>query len=240
LNLIRVIPAEGLELFFLVARPPPKNRPGLHARRSSMNAPVLSPKGLPQTVTTGPIYGSRKIYAAAKDRPDIRVPLREIALSDPNEPTLRVYDPSGPYTENDPGIDLAQGLRLTREPWILSRGYEAIQPRAVKPEDNGNISADKIVAACPAERVIRKGAPGQPVTQYEFARAGIITEEMIYVAHRENLARDAGWPGEEKLADGESFGAALPAHITPSSCAPRSRAGAPSSRRTSTTPKSSR
>ena len=75
-----------------------------------MTIHVEKPKGLPQSVTTGPIQGSRKVYASLQGRPDIRVPLREIALSDPNEPAVRVYDPSGPYTETDSGIDLNKVL----------------------------------------------------------------------------------------------------------------------------------
>lgn len=175
-----------------------------------------APKGLPHSVTTGPIEGSRKVYAAVPGRPDIKVPFREIALTDPNEAPVRVYDPSGPYTETDSGIDLNQGLPGVRDKWIASRGYAAVAPRPVKPEDNGNISAEKLVPPCPAERVVRRGAPGQMVTQYEFARAGIVTEEMIYVAHRENLAREKALENaNEKLADGESFGAAIPPFITP-------------------------
>jgi phosphomethylpyrimidine synthase len=86
----------------------------------------------------------------------------------------------------------------------------------VKPEDNGNVGADKLVPECPAERRVLRGKPGQLVTQYEFARAGIITDEMIYVAHRENLAREAAVAGAaETIADGESFGAAIPEFITP-------------------------
>src|SRR3954463_12326536 len=181
-----------------------------------MNAPVTNLKGLPQSVTTGPIQGSRKVYASPAGRPDIRVPLREIALSDPLEPPVRVYDPSGPYTEADAVIDLAAGAPLVREAWISSRGYAAVAPRPVKPEDNGNISAEKLVAPCPAERIIRKAAPGQMVTQYEFARAGIVTDEMIYVAHRENIARQAArGEAEAVIVDGESFGASIPPHITP-------------------------
>ena len=153
-----------------------------------MNAPVTNLKGLPQSVTTGPIQGSRKVYASPGGRPDIRVPLREIALSDPLEPPVRVYDPSGPYTETDAAIDLAAGAPLVREPWISSRGYAAVEPRPVKPEDNGNISVEKLVSPCPAARTVRRGAAGQMVTQYEFARAGIVTEEMVFVAHRENLS----------------------------------------------------
>ncbi|TDR89658.1 phosphomethylpyrimidine synthase ThiC [Enterovirga rhinocerotis] len=170
----------------------------------------------PQSVTTGPIQGSRKVYASPAGHPDIRVPFREIVLSDPNEAPVRVYDPSGPYTETDGGIDLNNGAPLVRKGWIAGRGFETVAGRAVKPEDNGNIAADKLVAACPAERVIRRGRPGQPVTQFEFARAGIITQEMRYVAHRENLAREEALAqAAEKLADGESFGASVPEFITP-------------------------
>ena len=184
-----------------------------------MNAPVRPkdlPNGNPASVTTGPVQGSRKVYAEAPGRPDIRVPYREIALSDPKEAPVRVYDPSGPYTETDAAIDLEKGLPAAREPWVVKRGYAAVQPRAVKPEDNGFAAADKLVAPCPAERTIRRAEPGQMVTQFEFARAGIITEEMIYVAHRENACREQMLErAEAALADGQSFGASVPPFITP-------------------------
>ncbi|GAA0277076.1 Phosphomethylpyrimidine synthase [Methylorubrum aminovorans] len=184
-----------------------------------MNAPVRPkdlPNGSPASVTTGPVQGSKKVYAQVPGRPDIRVPYREIALSDPKEEPVRVYDPSGPYTETDAAIDLEKGLAPVREPWIVGRGYAAVKPRDVKPEDNGFAAADKLVAPCPAERTIRRAEPGQMVTQYEFARAGIITEEMIYVAHRENACREQMLErAEAALADGQSFGAAVPPFITP-------------------------
>ncbi|HEV2542693.1 MAG TPA: phosphomethylpyrimidine synthase ThiC [Methylobacterium sp.] len=184
-----------------------------------MNAPVRPkdlPNGSPASVTTGPVQGSKKVYAQVPGRPDIRVPYREIALSDPKEEPVRVYDPSGPYTETDAAIDLEKGLAPVREPWIVGRGYAAVKPRDVKPEDNGFAAADKLVAPCPAERTIRRAEPGQIVTQYEFARAGIITEEMIYVAHRENACREQMLErAEAALADGQSFGAAVPPFITP-------------------------
>ena len=170
----------------------------------------------PRSVTTGPIAGSRKVYASLKGSAGIRIPFREIALSDPNEAPVRVYDPSGPYTESNAIIDLAAGLPSVREAWIEARGLAVSEPRAIKPEDNGNVSADRLAPLCPAERRLRAGKPGQLVTQLEFARAGVITEEMIYVAHRENLAREAAVEGAmERLADGESFGAAIPEFITP-------------------------
>ena len=172
---------------------------------------------VPETVTTGPLTGSRKVYYSPEGRPEIQVPFREIALSDPNEPTLRVYDASGPYTEVDARIDLAKGLPPVRDAWLAKReGLETYEGRAVKSEDNGDVSGDKLVPACPANRKPRCGLDGKMVTQYEFARAGVITEEMIYVAHRENLGREKMLEGaEERLADGESFGASVPAFVTP-------------------------
>ena len=170
----------------------------------------------PISVTTGPIRGSGKVYAAPKAHPDIRAPFREITLTDPNEPPIRVYDPSGPYTETGFIPDLTAGLPGVREAWIAARGYAAISGRAIKPEDNGNVSADRLAPHCPATRTLRAGANGQFVTQYEFAKAGIITEEMIYVAHRENLSRESALAGAaERHADGESFGAEIPEFVTP-------------------------
>ena len=177
----------------------------------------------PSSVTTGPINGSRKIYASPAGRPDISVPFREIAL-DPSarEAPVRLYDTSGPYTENSPAIDLAAGLPQIRAEWIARRGFGNAAPRDVKPEDNGFVPADRLVPACPAARTLFEGKSGfggksgQHVTQYEFARAGVVTEEMIYVAHRENLGRaEALQEAEARIADGESFGAEIPAFVTP-------------------------
>ncbi len=179
----------------------------------------LSPKDLgasPNSVTTGPIYGSRKVYAAPASHPALRVPFREIALTTASEPPVRVYDPSGPYTETDARIDLSAGLAPVRENWIAARGFETTGGRAVRAEDNGNVAPDRLVAPCPATRVLRVGAAGTLVTQLEFARAGIITEEMAYVAHRENLARESAVEAAaERIVDGESFGACVPAFVTP-------------------------
>jgi phosphomethylpyrimidine synthase len=171
----------------------------------------------PSSVTTGPIIGSRKIYSAAPCRSDILVPFREVALHPTaNEPPLRLYDTSGPYTESVGHIGLNAGLPKPRAPWIAGRGFAATAGRDIKPEDNGFAVADRLVAHCPAPHEIRAGRDGQPVTQYEFARAGIITEEMIYVAHRENLGRSEAHAQASALrADGEDFGAAIPDFVTP-------------------------
>ncbi len=183
-----------------------------------MTAPThpKPPEAAPDTVTTGPITGSRKAYVPVPGHPGIRVPFREIVLSDPGAAPVTVYDPSGPYTETDARIDLAGGLACVREGWIAARGFETIAGRPVKPEDNGGVGAGHLVPPCPAERTVRAGKPATRVTQLEFARAGLITEEMIYAAHRENLARErAREDALERLQDGESFGAAIPAHVTP-------------------------
>ena len=170
----------------------------------------------PNAVTLGPITGSRKLYSSPDGRPDIAVPFREIPL-DPscNEAPFRTYDTSGPYTDLSLPIELAAGLPPVREAWIARRGFATVAPRVVQDADNGFAQGERLVAPCPAEQTIRAAAAGQNVTQYEFARAGIVTEEMIYVAHRENLGRAQLPRAEAAIADGESFGAEIPAHITP-------------------------
>jgi phosphomethylpyrimidine synthase len=171
----------------------------------------------PSAVTTGPIIGSRKIYSSPDARPEIAVPFREIVL-DPSsgEAPLRLYDTSGPYTDPAARIDLEAGLPPIRAPWLAGRGFGAVAARAVRDEDNGGASGERLVPPCPAEMRVLAGQVARPVTQYEFARAGIVTEEMIYAAHRENLGRAAMAEGaEDRRADGEDFGAAMPAFVTP-------------------------
>ncbi len=172
--------------------------------------------GAPTGVTTGPITGSRKIYVPTPQDSSIRVPFREVQLSTEAEPPVRLYDPSGPYTETDVAIDLNAGLPQIRRAWLDGRGFEAIVGRAVTPADNGHAALSQTVPSCPAQRPVLRAQPGRMATQYEFAKAGIVTPEMIYVAHRENLGRAAMREGaRERLADGESFGASVPEFVTP-------------------------
>ncbi|OAJ68196.1 phosphomethylpyrimidine synthase ThiC [Gluconobacter cerinus] len=168
-------------------------------------------------VTTGPIQGSCKKWSEAPGRPDILVPYREIALHpSANEAPVRVYDTSGPYTDTSVTIDVTKGLSAPRAEWLAKRGFERVAARAVKPEDNGFASEAQAVPACPAPHEVYSGEGALHVTQYEYARAGIITEEMIYIAHRENVCRAEMAEGaEERRADGEDFGAEIPAFITP-------------------------
>ena len=169
----------------------------------------------PSSVTTGAIAGSRKIYTTPPGRQDIAVPFREITLEPTaNEPAVRVHDTSGAYTDDPAAIDLAAGLPRVRSAWLARRGLNQAVPRAVQPEDNG--FTDRLVPECPAELPVLEGRDGALVTQLEFARAGIVTEEMIYVAHRENIGRIAPLEGAEaRRADGEDFGASIPDFVTP-------------------------
>jgi phosphomethylpyrimidine synthase len=167
-------------------------------------------------VTTGPIRGSRKIHVPIPGT-DVRVAMREITLEPGSgEAPVRVYDTSGPYTDPKVSIDIEAGLAPLRRGWILARGdVEDYAARAVKPEDNGQLGPDRSGGVPPfphaAARVLRAKA-GANVSQMHYARRGIITPEMEYVAARENLGRAAL---KEKLArDGQDWGAAIPDFVT--------------------------
>jgi phosphomethylpyrimidine synthase len=169
-------------------------------------------------VTTGALPASHKIYSVPEAAADLRVPLREIALSEAaKEPALPVYDTSGPYTDPNVKIDVEKGLSRSRVQWVKERGgIEEYEGRPLKAVDNGNATGKYLARAFPNTPKPMRGVGNAPVTQYEFARAGIITKEMIYVAERENLGRKTMLErAEAALADGEQFGGSLPAFITP-------------------------
>ena len=163
-------------------------------------------------VTTGPIRGSKKIYVGKH-----RVAMREIALEPSSgEPPVRVYDTSGAYTDPDATIDIAAGLPELRAPWIRERGdVEEVPQREVKPEDNGVSGPDRSGGVAPFPNVRRKvlrAKPGMNVSQMHYARQGIITPEMEYVATRENLGRAML---KEYKRDGQDWGASIPDYVTP-------------------------
>ncbi len=165
-------------------------------------------------VTTGPIRGSRKVHVAARTGSGVRVAMREIDLEG-GEPSLRVYDTSGPYTDPMAAIDINAGLPALRRDWILARGdVEEYDAREVKPEDNGQLGPDRSGGVPQFPNVVKRplrAKAGQNVSQMHYARRGIITPEMEYVAERENL-------GREQIAqdrDGQSWGAEIPDFITP-------------------------
>ncbi len=168
-------------------------------------------------VTTGPIRGSRKVHIASPTGSGIRVAMREIDL-DPHsgEPSVRVYDTSGPYTDPNANIDIAQGLPELRAAWIRARGdVEEVTQREVRPEDNGQLGPDRSggVPAFPnVRKTVLRAKPGANVSQMHYARRGIITPEMEYVATRENLGRERL---AEYIRDGQDWGASIPDYVTP-------------------------
>lgn len=169
-------------------------------------------------VTRGALPASKKVYIG-----EHKVAMREIALEDPDEPSITVYDTSGPYTDESVELDIMRGLPRMREKWIIQRGdVEEVEGRRVKPIDNGykdeaqaqrvrekvGIGHEKFPAS--PEKPLRAKS-GQNVTQMHYARKGIITPEMEYIAIRENQAREA----VHNNKGGEGFGANLPDFITP-------------------------
>ncbi|HUE63952.1 MAG TPA: phosphomethylpyrimidine synthase ThiC [Rhizomicrobium sp.] len=165
-----------------------------------MNKPILD-KSI--SITRGPLPGSRKLMLGG-------VPFREVPLSG-GEPPVRLYDTSGPYTDDSAEIDIDKGLGGLRRGWIAGRGdVQEYAGRERKPEDDGLKQGEKLTVPQFDRSGIRllRAKPGRNVTQLHYARAGVITEEMKYIAARENLGRSA-------LADGNSFGASIPQEITP-------------------------
>ncbi|NJC35080.1 phosphomethylpyrimidine synthase [Sphingomonas jejuensis] len=174
-------------------------------------------------VTTGPIRGSRKIHVGP-----LKVAMRAIDLEPSSgEPPLNVYDTSGPYTDPTARIDIMSGLPELRRDWIRARGdVEEVAQREVRPEDNGQLGPDRSASAAArsgnrnggvqpfpnVRRTVLRARAGANVSQMHYARRGIITPEMEYVATRENLGREML---REYTRDGESFGAAIPDYVTP-------------------------
>ncbi|UCC30518.1 MAG: phosphomethylpyrimidine synthase ThiC [Phycisphaerales bacterium] len=182
---------------------------------------------------TRPFPSSRKIYVHGKHHPDIRVPMREVTLTSgqgrdedgvergaaPNT-IVTLYDTSGPYTDPDESVDLRKGLPPRRLEWILSRGdVKSYVGRQVKPEDNGHTATDAEpdVERFPeaSRQPTLRAKPGRTATQLHYARQGIITPEMEYIAIRESQRREGLADLVEKQHPGESFGASIPREITP-------------------------
>ena len=174
-----------------------------------------------------PLPGSRKVYIEGS-RPDIRVPFREISLSptkttgiDEENPPLLVYDTSGPYTDPEANNDLRKGLPALRRAWIEERDDTEFLTGPTS--EYGNRRANDPTLAqlrFDLTRTPRRAKPGKNVTQLYYARQGIITPEMEFIAIRENQRRQAlGTAEVERILGhqhkGQSFGASLPEEITP-------------------------
>ncbi len=174
-------------------------------------------------ITTEPLPGSKKIYVQGEIHPYIKVPMRQIELT--NGESIVVYDTSGVYTDPDVKIDVRKGIEPIRKEWITSRGdVESYEGRIVDPKDNGYSTTKQLDFVTAGSkglyRVPLRAKKGKNVTQLHYARQGIITPEMEYIAIREN--QKLQW-SKEYLSDsernerlkGENFGANLPDEITP-------------------------
>ncbi|WP_440984029.1 phosphomethylpyrimidine synthase ThiC, partial [Shinella sumterensis] len=175
----------------------------------------IAAQKLTPTVTTGALPASRKIHIAGERHPEIRVPMREISLHPTSgEPPVIVYDASGAYTDPDHIVAIESGLPRLRESWIAARGdTEDYDGRHIRPEDNGFATGERLTPEFPVRNRPRRAKDGKAVTQLAYARAGIITPEMEFVAIRENLGRKAA--KDALVRDGDSFGAHIPDFVTP-------------------------
>jgi phosphomethylpyrimidine synthase len=167
-----------------------------------------------------PFPASKKVYIQGNRYPELRVPMREITLT--NGESLTVYDTTGPYGDPEAKIDVLHGLPDLRSAWIEARqDTDIIQGRAVQPLDDGYSSTKPSTPEITQfKTTVRKAKPGQNVTQMHYARQGIITPEMEYVAIRENLRNEAlrakYFDAErEARLKGNSLGANLQEKITP-------------------------
>lgn len=170
-------------------------------------------------LTLGPLPASSKIHVSSEKFADVKVAMRQIKLSEKSEAkNFVVYDPSGPYSDQNflDKIDLNKGLPKLRQTWIQERDdVEEYQGRVVKPQDNGIFVANATASAPEFDLSSfkpKRAKNGKKPTQMAYAKAGIITKEMEYVAIRENMTR-------EKLAatsnyKGETFGIKIPKFIT--------------------------
>ena len=165
---------------------------------------------------------SRKVYVEGS-RPDIRVPMREISQSDtPAEmgaeknPPIYVYDTSGPYTDPAAKIDIRSGLAPLREKWIEERNDTELLHDLTSAYGRGRAADPKLAELrFNLKRHPRRAKAGANVSQMHYARKGIITPEMEYIAIRENQRRDGLPELITRQHPGQSFGAALPAVMTP-------------------------
>ena len=200
------------------------------------NPKFLSQTALVDNAAVQPLPNSRKVYVTGS-RPDIRVPMREITQSDTpasmgaeKNPAIYVYDCSGPYTDPAAKIDIRSGLESVRTNWILERNdTDALSGPSSQYGVERLNDPELAELRFNLHRMPRRAMKGKNVTQMHYARKGIITPEMEYIAIRENMRRKeyleevkASGPTGKKLAElmgrqhpGQSFGAAIPAEITP-------------------------
>src|SRR3989441_6367075 len=189
----------------------------------------------PNGITSQPLPASHKVYIQSSHRADVHVPMRAITLSNShggingnrhgesaNAPVM-VYDTSGPYTDPNAQTDIRKGQKPLRLDWIRSRGdtEELSAPSYQPPAGNNGRKNDSATERFPdaARRPILRAKPGCNVSQMHYARKGIVTPEMEYIAIRENIGRqqalENGTNGSGRTHAGHSFGAAIPKFVTP-------------------------
>lgn len=171
-------------------------------------------------ITTTPLSASQKVYVASDTHADVKVAMRDITINahTENPQKIRVYDTSGPYTDPNISIDVCQGLPKLRESWIeQNKDIETYKGRVIQPVDNGyqsyNEEQAKAFAFHNTNTAPKRAKSGEAVTQMAYAKKGIITPEMEYVAIRENMGRKQA--AEANSQGGHSFGASIPEYITP-------------------------
>jgi phosphomethylpyrimidine synthase len=186
---------------------------------------ITEPTALDQSIALSrePLPASTKIYLAGERHPELRVPMRAIALT--NGETVTVYDPSGPYTDPAAAIDVRRGLPVPRAAWVEARhDTEAYEGRQIQLIDDGLRDQEQQLRlralSAGLQRQPRRAKAGANVTQLHYARRGIVTPEMEFVAIRENQRH--AWMREyeadaerENRLRGNAFGASIPAIITP-------------------------
>ncbi|HEY7760746.1 MAG TPA: phosphomethylpyrimidine synthase ThiC [Burkholderiales bacterium] len=169
-----------------------------------------------------PLPGSRKVYVQGS-RPDIRVPLREISQSDTPasfgaeaNPRISVYDTSGPYTDPEARIDIRNGLPALRAAWIEARGDTEELPGPSSRYGRERLLDPKLAELrFHLKREPRRARAGKTVTQMHYARAGMVTPEMEFIALRENQRCEGLSEMLRRQHAGQRFGAAIQAVITP-------------------------
>jgi phosphomethylpyrimidine synthase len=177
-------------------------------------------------ITTQPLPASQKVYVHSHHRPEVGVAMRAVTLTGGGHGNgnghaaapLMIYDTSGPYTDPTAKTDIRQGLEPLRLEWIKGRADVEEVPAYKFMNGNGKNAAGTERFPDAARRPVLRAKPGANVSQMHYARKGIITPEMEYIAIRENLGREQAF---ENGADGmrthggNSFGAAIPKFVTP-------------------------
>ncbi|MCK9355469.1 MAG: phosphomethylpyrimidine synthase ThiC, partial [Gallionella sp.] len=186
------------------------------------NSPFLAQTAHVDEAAIKPLPNSRKIYVQGT-RPDIRVPMREITQTDTQinagaekNPPIYVYDCSGPYTDPSAKIDIRSGLDELRAPWIAERDDTEPLDRLTSEYGQQRLNDPELAGMrFNLKHTPRRAKPGKNVTQMHYARKGIVTPEMEYIAIRENQRRDGLSGMMLQQHPGENFGKAMPKEITP-------------------------